>query len=336
MSQPEYDLVIIGSGPGGHVAAVRAAHLGLKTAIAAVSLAALVAGVPAPRAQDRAELAKEPRISLEATRKAMKWDEPAEPVKIAGPLYFVGTRGLASWLIATTEGHILLNTTMPSGGPMIEASIRKLGFKPEEIRILLTGHAHVDHVGGHAYIQKLSGARVAMIAEEVDLIASGGKRDFRYSAQPEFAFEPVKVDRVLGDGETIRLGEVALTAYRTAGHTRGSTTFAMKITEDGKTYNVVFPGSASINPGYRLLKDPSYPGIADDYRRTVDFLETMTPDIWLEMHIDALAFETKRARAVVEGIAAWVNREEYRKWVAAVREKLEAALAAERDPGGAH
>ena len=304
--------------------------------VLAVSLAALVAGVPAPRAQERAGLAKEPRISLEATRKAMKWDEPAEPVKIAGPLYFVGTRGLASWLIATTEGHILLNTTMPSGGPMIEASIRKLGFKPEEIRILLTGHAHVDHVGGHAYIQKLSGARVAMIAEEVDLIESGGKRDFRYGAQPEFAFEPVKVDRVLGDGETIKLGDVSLTACRTAGHTRGSTTFVLKIIDGGKTYNVVFPTGTSINPGYRLLKDPSYPGIADDYRRTVDFLEKMSPDIWLDMHIDVLDFEARRARAAVEGISAWVNPEEYRRWVAAVREKLEETLAAERDSGGAH
>jgi len=271
------------------------------------------------------------KLSLDEARRTMQWDEPAEPVKIAGPLHFVGTRGLAAWLIATAEGHILLNTTMPSGGPAIEASIRKLGFRPEEIRILLTGHAHIDHAGGHAYIQKLSGATVAMMTEEVDLIESGGRSDFHYGAEPEFSYQPVTVDRVLGDGETIVLGGVTLTAYRTAGHTRGATTFALKITEADRDYNVVFPGGTNINPGYRLVKDASYPGIADDYRRTVEYLEMMTPDIWLDMHLDPEDFDARRARAAKEGAAAWVNTEEYREWIAAVRGKLDAALAAQSD-----
>jgi metallo-beta-lactamase class B len=103
---------------------------------------------------------------------------PAEPVKIVGPLYFVGTQGLSSWLFATKEGHILLNTGMPSSGPMIVESIRKLGFKPEDIKIMINGHGHSDHAGAFALIKQLIGAQIAVMAAEVPLIESGGKTDF--------------------------------------------------------------------------------------------------------------------------------------------------------------
>jgi metallo-beta-lactamase class B len=280
-------------------------------------------------AQDRAALASDPAAGLEQIRQAMKWDEPADPVKIVGPLYYVGTRGLSAWLITTPEGHIVLNSGMPGSGPMIEASIRKLGLQPEDIEILLTGHAHVDHVGGHAFLQKLPGARVAMMAEEVALLESGGKLDFRYGGIPAFAFEPVQVGQVLHDGDAIRLGGVTLTARRTPGHTRGSSTYVMEVTEAGKTYTVVFPDGTSVNPGYRLVKDPSYPGIADDYRRTFEVLESLRPDIWLTPHPEVFAFEAKRARAAREGVAAWVDPDGYRKFVAAARAKFEAALESE-------
>ncbi len=281
------------------------------------------------RAQDAEELANNPPLFLATAEKALKWNEPADPAHIVGPVYFVGTKGLAAYLITTTKGHILVNTAMPTTGPMIADSIRKLGFKPEDVKILLAGHAHIDHVGGHAYIQKLSGARVAMIAEEVDLIQSGGKLDFHYGVYPEFAFEPVKVGRVFHDGDTITLGDVALTARLTPGHTRGSTTFLMKASDGGKPYTVVFPNGTSINPGYRLVRDPSYPGIADDYRRTFAVLEKLEPDIWLDAHTDVFDFEGKRARAKKEGAAAWVDPEGYRKWLAGVREKFDRTLKSE-------
>lgn len=280
-------------------------------------------------AQDRAALASDPATGFEQIRQAMKWDEPADPVKIVGPLYYVGTRGLSAWLITTPEGHIVLNSGMPGSGPLIEASIRKLGMKPEDIEMLLTGHAHVDHVGGHAYLQRLSGARVAAIAEEVDLLQSGGKLDFHYAGIPAFAFEPVKVDRVFRDGEVIELGGVVLTARLTPGHTKGSTTYSMELVDGGKSYTVVFPDGTSINPGYRLGKNPSYPGIADDYRRTFAVLESLRPDIWLTPHPEVCAFEAKRARAATEGVAAWVDPDGYRKFVAATRAKFETALGSE-------
>ena len=156
----------------------------MKTGVGILALAVLAvvgplrdaAAQPAktPEQMTPAELrdlmAKNPAMFLKAARTAQKWDEPAEPLKIAGPIYFVGTKGLSVWLITGSEGDILLNTCMPGSGPMIEASIRKLGMDPMRIKWLLTGHSHVDHVGGHAYIKKLTGAQVAVAVQEVGLL----------------------------------------------------------------------------------------------------------------------------------------------------------------------
>ena len=180
--------------------------------------------------------------------KQFGWTEPAEPMKVVGPIYFVGTKGLSVWLITTSQGHILLNTGMPSSGPMVEASIRKLGFKPDDIKFILTCHAHIDHVGGHTYLKNLSGAQVAMMKSGVDLLRSGGKNDFMYGNVPEFGFEPVKVDRVIRDGDTVRLGDVILTAIHTPGHTQGSTTWITNVTEGGKIYQGVFPDGSVSTP----------------------------------------------------------------------------------------
>jgi hypothetical protein len=148
--------------------------------------------------QQKAAMANDPKLFLKVARTAMKWDEAAEPTRIAGPIHFVGTKGLSVWLITGSEGHVLLNTGMQDSGPMIESSIRKLGFDPKDIKWLLAGHAHVDHVAGHAYLKKLTGASVAIAAEEVGLMESGSKGDFNYDGVPGFDFAPVKVDRVLG------------------------------------------------------------------------------------------------------------------------------------------
>lgn len=292
-------------------------------------LFALLAAISIACAADDTAPAKDEGALLGETRKALKWDEPAQPVRIVGPIYFVGTRGLSSWLIATPAGHILINTGMSGSGPMIAESIRKLDFKPEEIRILLAGHAHCDHIGGHAYLKGLSGARMVAMASEVDLIQSGGKLDFHYSAYPEFLFDPVMVDQVLDDGDAIGLGGVVVTALHTPGHTKGTTTFAMDVTDGARTYKVVFPDGTSINPGYRLVKDPSFPGIADAYARTFRVLESLEPDIWLSAHPEMFDFESKRAKG--EGPGVFVDPEGYRRFIAGGREKLETLLAKEHE-----
>jgi metallo-beta-lactamase class B len=219
---------------------------------------------------------------------------------------------------------------MPGSGPLTEKAIRKLGFKPEDVKILLTGHAHMDHCGAHAYLKKISGAKIAMIREEKDLFESGGKLDFHYGAIKDFHFEPAKVDTVFQDGDEIKLGSISITALLTNGHTKGSTTFVMKIVDDGKEYTVVFPNGMSINPGYRVAKDPSYPGISANYQRSLRILEALMPDIWLSPHTEVHRQEEKIARAAKEGAKAWVDPEGYRIWVTDQRRNYEAAVAREQ------
>jgi metallo-beta-lactamase class B len=266
-------------------------------------------------------------LSLQSHADANDWPKPADPVKIVGPVYFVGTKGLCSWLITTPQGHILLNTGLPGSGPMIEASIRKLGFNPKDIKILVASHAHLDHVGGFTYLKKISGAKMEMMDRDVSVLESGGKSDFFYGTHKDMVFPSVKVDRALHDGDTIQLDNITLTAHLTAGHTQGTTTFTTTISDSGKSYVVVFPDGTSVNPGYQLAKNPSYPGIASDYRHTFEVLGSLHPDIWLAPHVEAFDFWNKRARASTEGVKAWIDPDGYKRFVAGKRADFEAELA---------
>jgi metallo-beta-lactamase class B len=291
---------------------------------------AVLAGALAVGAQTREEFALDNKLFLETARKGLHWDEPADPIKIVGPLHFVGTRGLSSWLFATPEGHILFNTGMPESGRMIVASIRKLGFRPEDIKIIVNGHAHSDHAGAFAYMKRISGAELAIMQPDVQAIEDGGKDDFIYGEDVEvMGFPAAKVDRVLRDGDTLRLADVVLTAHHTPGHTRGATTWEAHVVDAGKAYTIVFPDGGGFNPGYRLAASPSYPGIGDDYRRTLHTLELLKPDIWLGAHTEWFDLEGKRERARTEGVAAWVDPEGYRRFVAKQRRAFEDEVDAE-------
>jgi metallo-beta-lactamase class B len=271
-------------------------------------------------------------LGLKALRTALMWDEPAEPARIVGPIYFVGTKGLASFLITGSEGHVLLYTGMPGSGEMIEKSIIKLGFKPKDVRIILTCHAHCDHVGGHAYLKKVTGAKIAMMREEVELFESGGKLDFQYGDFKAFAFEPTKVDTVVRDEDQITLGDITIRALLTPGHTKGSTTYVLNVLDDGKTYTVVFPDGTTVNPGYRVGRNPSYKGIDDDYCRTFRVLEKLKPDIWLAPHNEFYGLDAKLARAATEGVKAWVDPDGFRKWLAEKKQMFETIAEKEREP----
>jgi metallo-beta-lactamase class B len=272
-------------------------------------------------APTKEQLANDNKLFISLATKALKWEEPAEPIKIVGPLYFVGTKGLGVFLFTTSEGHILMNTGMPSSGPMIVESIRKLGFKPEDIKMMINGHAHIDHAGAFAYLKEQFGAQLAIMQGDVTAMESGDRDDFKYAN--DFVYPPVKVDRILRDGDTIKMGDVLLTAYHTPGHTRGATTWIANIAVDGKTYVVAFPDGAGFNPGYRLARNPSYPGIADDYRRTHHRLEMLKPDIWLAQHNEYYDLEGKRQRAQTEGVQAWIDPEGYRRFVAGKKRAFE-------------
>ena len=260
------------------------------------------------------QLANDNNLFLSLARKALKWEEPADPLRIIGPIYFVGTKGLGVFLFTTSEGHILMNTGMPSSGTMIVDAIRKLGFRPEDIKLMINGHAHIDHAGAFAYLKQQFGAQLAVMKDDVAAMESGDKDDFKYAN--DFVYPGVKVDRVLRDGDTIKMGDVLLTAYHTPGHTRGATTWVANIVVEGKAYVVAFPDGAGFNPGYRVANNPAYPGITGDYRRTHHALEMLKPDIWLAQHNEYYDLEGKRQRAQTEGVKAWIDPEGYRRWVA--------------------
>jgi len=251
------------------------------------------------------------------------WQAPAEPLHVAGPIYFVGTKGLCVWLITTPAGHILLGGGMPQSTSLIVDSIKKLGFKVEDAKILLSNHAHFDHVGTLAELKKLSGGKVMAMEQDVALLASGGKTDYLFAKEERLQFPPVTVDRALKDGDTVELGGVKLTAHRASGHTPGCAVFTMTVEEGGQKYAVVFPDGTSVNPGTRLVKDPSYPGILEDYRRTFALLESLKPDIFLAYHVDDFGFPAKRERAAKEGAQAFVDPAGYRKFIEGRKVKFE-------------
>lgn len=288
----------------------------------AVSLLLPAAAQDLPKgAPTKEQLVNDNKLFISLATEVLKWEEPAEPIRIAGPLYFVGTKGLGVFLFTTSEGHILMNTGMPSSGPMIVESIRKLGFRPEDIKIMINGHAHIDHAGAFAFFKEHYGARLAVMNDDVAAMESGDRDDFKYAN--DFVYPPVRVDRILRDGDTIKMGDVLLTAYHTPGHTRGATTWIANIVVEGKACVVAFPDGAGFNPGYRLAKNPSYPGIADDYRRTHHMLEMLKPDIWLAQHNEYYDFEGKRLRAEEEGVNAWMDPEGYRRFVAGKKREFE-------------
>src|SRR6266849_2193474 len=171
------------------------------------------------------------------------WTEPFPPYRIIGNIYYVGSRGLASYLITTPQGNILINSSLESSVPLIRESVEKLGFHFRNTKILLISHAHWDHCAGSAAIKELTGAKYMVMDADVPEIEAGGKGNFQYGDALSSRYQPTKVDRVLHDGDEVRLGDTVLVAHLTPGHTKGTTTWTMKVADAGKTYSVVVIGS---------------------------------------------------------------------------------------------
>src|SRR5271163_1195361 len=222
-----------------------------------------------------------------------EWTEPFPPFHIAGNLYYVGSKGLANYLVVTPRGNILINSDLEANVPLIEASIEKLGFKFEDTKILLISHAHWDHDAGSAMIKQMTGAKYMVMDADVSVVESGGKTDFQYGNTASSLYAPAKVDRVLHDGDEVTLGGAVLVAHLTPGHTKGCTTWTMKVTDRGKTYDVVIVGSPNVNPGYKLVSNATYPQIAEDYERMWRVLKSLPCDIFLGAHGGYFGLEEK-------------------------------------------
>jgi metallo-beta-lactamase class B len=258
------------------------------------------------------------------------WTEPFPPFKIAGNLYYVGSKGLANYLITTPQGHILINSDLEENVPLIRASVERLGFKFTDIKILLISHAHWDHNAASDTIKKMTGAKYLVMDADVPVVESGGKTDFHYGNVPSSLYTPTRVDRVLHHGDEVKLGGTTLVAHLTPGHTKGCTTWTMKVKEAGKTYNVVVIGSPNVNPGYRLVNNAAYPQIAADYEKMFRVLKSLPCDIFLGAHGNYFDMESKYARLKDGAPSVFVDPEGYKKYVADKEQAFKAELAKQR------
>ena len=241
------------------------------------------------------------------------WTEPFPPHKIAGNLYYVGSRDLASYLIATNEGHILINSSLEESVPLIKASVEQLGFKFTDVRILLISHAHSDHCAGSAEIIKLTGAKYAVMEPDVAAVEHGGTMKKGKLNRADYTqFPPVKVDRVLKDGDEVKLGGSSVVAHLTPGHTPGCTTWTMKV--DG--LNAVIIGSPNVNLGYMLVNNTTYPTIATDYETCFRVLKSLPCDLFLGAHGGYYDMEKKHAKLKAGATNPFVDPEGYRRYVA--------------------
>ena len=258
------------------------------------------------------------------------WTEPFPAFRIAGNLYYVGSKGLASYLVTTPEGHILINSNLEAGVPLIRNSVESLGFKFTDVKILLISHAHFDHNAGSALVKELTGAKYLVMDADVEAVESGGKSDFHYRNDPESLYKPTKVDRVLRDGEEVKLGGSVLVAHLTPGHTKGCTTWTMKVREGSKTYNAVIVGSPNVNPGYKLIGNALYPQIADDYEKMFRVLKSLPADLFLGAHGSYFDMETKYERFKRGQTTAFVDPDGYKGFVAEKEQAFRQELRKQR------
>lgn len=217
-----------------------------------------------------------------------------EPFKIIGNIYYVGASDVTSYLITTPKGHILIDAGFEETVPQIRQNVAKLGFKLEDVKILLINHAHYDHCGGLARLKEMTGARLFASPPDAPVLEDGGKSDFRFGG--EALFTPVKVDKILKNNEIIELGGTVLTTLFTFGHTKGATSWKMDVLENNRKYKVVFVSSLT-TLDYSLVDNAKYPNIAADFANTFQTLKKIRGDVLLSSHGGFFDLTEKSANA---------------------------------------
>jgi len=257
-----------------------------------------------------------------------EWTRPFPAHRVIGDLYAVGTYDLGVFLITSAEGHILINSGLKGSTPLIRENVESLGFKLEDVKILLTMQAHWDHTAALAEIKQLTGAEMWATAGDAPILEDGGFSDPHFGGK--VSFEPVKVDRIIRDGEVIELGERRLRVLETPGHTRASATYTMIVTEGGREYNVAIANMASINPGKRLAVNPTYPGVAEDFAETFRKQKALPVDVWVAAHGSQYGLHKKYKPGQAYSPETFVDPEGYRAAVARYEKLYRLQLAAER------
>ncbi|MDA0835339.1 MAG: subclass B3 metallo-beta-lactamase [Planctomycetota bacterium] len=239
-------------------------------------------------------------------------DRPFPAHRVIGNTYYVGTDALATYLITTSEGHILINSGFDETVPLIQAAVESLGYKMGDVKIILASHAHSDHVAGHARLQELTGAKVYVMRGDDTVIASGGEGQYLYT---DSRWPACQVDRVLDDGDKVKLGEATLVAHSTPGHTRGCTTWTWQESDGDKKYDLVVIGSPNVNPGYQLIDNADYPDIAKDFAKTFAVLKELPCDFFLGAHGNYYGMHAKYDRVKTAKTNPFIDPEGYRDYV---------------------
>lgn len=270
-----------------------------KTAISVLVLLTIHAGL---RAQKLAPLPMNNK----------DWTAPAEPFRMAGNLYYVGTYDLGCYLIATPQGHILINTGLAESVPMIRNNIEQLGFKFSDIKILLTTQAHFDHVAGMADIKKQTGAKMMVDAKDAKVLADGGNSDY-YMGGKGPLFLPVKADKLLKDHDTISLGGTQVVLLHHPGHTQGSCSYLVTVKDEKKNYTVLIANIPTILPGTKMTGMPGYPDVSKDFAYTLDAMKKLQFDLWVASHASQFNLNEKRKKGDPYNPEAFADRALYDK-----------------------
>jgi metallo-beta-lactamase class B len=261
-----------------------------------------------------------------------RWNQPVEPFRVAGNVYYVGAHEVAAYLVATPEGHVILDSGFEETVPQLLANVETLGFRPTDVRLLIASHGHFDHVGGMATLRERTGAQILMSAADAELAARGGQGDPNFG--DDFAYRPFRPDRLIADGEVVELGGSRLVAHLTAGHTRGCTTWTLRVEEHGRPLDVAFLCSVTA-PGYRLLGNAGHPDIVADYQATFRRLAELPVDVFLANHGSFFDLHGKRAALCANpAVNPFVDPEGWRRHLERQREAFESRLAAQRAEAG--
>jgi metallo-beta-lactamase class B len=262
------------------------------------------------------------------------WTTPIAPFQIADNLYYVRGQDLASYLVVTPQGNILINANFAASPALIRASVEKLGFHWEDTKVLFNSQAHDDHMGGAAEVVRETHAKNMVMDGDVSVVETGAKTDFLAPSPNVPGYAPVHVDRILHDEDTVSLGGVTLTAHKTAGHTRGCTTWTMRAHLPGEpagtTRNIVIVGGTGFWSEYHFVASPghpvSYPGIAQDFQHTFSLLRSLPCDVFLGAHGGYFDMLAKLRHYRQDGPRVFIDPTGYKNFIADAQETFEQAL----------
>ena len=250
------------------------------------------------------------KVSEPSSETHPEWTRPYPSFQIAGNLYYVGTLDLACYLIVTPKGNILINTGLASSASGIKANIEALGFRLSDTKILLNTQAHYDHMGAIAAIKNMTGAKLMVSEGDAGAVADGGLSDYTSKGKVR-DFEPVKVDQVLHDGDTIRLGGMQLVMLDHPGHTKGSCSYLFDVKDKKQKYRVLIANMPTIVTDENFSDIPAYPNIARDYAYTLNAMKHLKFDIWLASHASQFGLTDKHKPGSVYNPAAFFDKKGY-------------------------